>query len=103
MEEGILFKIRTPLDIEIRTSVDYWMYLISIKHPVMRGKEGIVRAVLGEPDEIRQSRTDKDVFLYYKRSDKLYCVVVKHAGSEGFLITAYPAEKVKEGDAIWKK
>ena len=48
-------------------------------------------------------RTDKDVFLYYKQSDKLYCVVVRHAGAEGFLITAYPTDKVKEGDVIWTK
>jgi hypothetical protein len=46
---------------------------------------------------------DKDVFLYYKQYDKLYCVVVRHAGPEGFLITAYPADKVKEGDVIWTK
>ena len=55
------------------------------------------------PDEIRQSKIDKDVFLYYKHYDRLYCVVVRHAGMEGFLITAYPTDKVKEGDIIWTK
>ncbi len=62
-----------------------------------------MRDVLEHPDVIRQSRTDKDVFLYYKQSDKLYCVVVRHVEAEGFLITAYPTDKVKEGDVIWTK
>ena len=42
-------------------------------------------------------------YTYYKQFDRLYCVVVKHAGTEGFLITAYPTDKVKEGDVIWTK
>ncbi len=99
----IFFKVKTPLRVEIRTTADYWAYLITIKHPVMKGKEEIVKTVLQVPDEIRQSRTDKDVFLYYKQFDKLYCVVVKHRGKGGFLITAYPADRVKEGDVVWKK
>ena len=45
----------------------------------------------------------ESVFLYYKQEDKLYCVVVRHEGVEGFLITAYPTDKVKEGEIIWTK
>ncbi len=100
-EEEIYFAIPTPLHIEVRTTGSYWNYLITIKHPVMRGKEDIVKTVLQLPDEIRQSRTDKEVFLYYKQFDRLYCVVARHSGTEGFLITAYPTDKVKEGDVIW--
>ena len=50
----------------------------------MRNKEDIVKFVLQMPDEIRQSKMDKEVFLYYKQSDRVYCVVVKHTGKEGF-------------------
>ncbi len=64
----------------------------------MKEKINIVKEVLESPDEIRQSKTDKEVFLYYKRFDKLYCVVVRHEKREGFIITAYPADKIKEGD-----
>ncbi len=103
VEEKMILSVRTPLRIQIRTTVGYWEYLITIKHPVMKGKDDIVRDALEHPDVIRQSRTDKDVFLYYKQSDKLYCVVVRHVGAEGFLITAYPTDKVKEGDVIWTK
>lgn len=69
----------------------------------MKGKEEIVKSTLESPDEIRQSKIDKNVFLYYKKFDRLYCVVVKHFEKEGFLITAYPTDKVKEGDVIWAK
>jgi hypothetical protein len=69
----------------------------------MENKEDIVKEALQYPDEVRQSKIDKDVFLYYKQFDKLYCVVVKHLGQEGFLITAYPTEGMKEGETIWTK
>ena len=99
-EEKIYFTIKTPLNVEVRTTVEYWEYLITKKHPIMKGKEGIVKTTLQSPDEIRQSRTDKDIFLCYKQFDRLYCVV-KHMGKEGFLITAYSTDKIKEGDVIW--
>ncbi|GLI53746.1 hypothetical protein [Thermodesulfovibrio yellowstonii] len=103
MREESYFKVKTPLDIEIRTTYSYWEYLITIKHPIMKGKEEIVKSTLESPDEIRQSKIDNNVFLYYKKFDRLYCVVAKHFKNEGFLITAYPTDKVKEGEQIWVK
>ena len=103
MKSEIYFSLKTPLNIEVKTTVQYWEYLVTFKHPVMKSKEDIVKAALQIPDEIRQSKVDKDVFLYYKQFDRLYCVVVRHAGMEGFLITAYPTDKVKEGVVIWTK
>jgi hypothetical protein len=100
-ETDIYFKVKTPLNVEVKTTARYWEYLITMKHPIMKGEEDIVKTTLQFPDEIRQSRTDKNVFLYYKQLDRVYCVVVRHIGMEGFLITAYPTDKVKEGDVIW--
>ena len=103
LEGDIFFAVRTPLKVDVRTTVNYWAYLITIKHPIMKGKEDIVKVTLQTPDEIRQSKADKETFLYYKQFDRLYCVVVKHMEKEGFLITAYPTDKVKEGDVIWTR
>ena len=72
------FAVKTPIGIEVRTTVDYWQYLISKKHPIMNGKEEVVKLALMSPMEIRQSKRDEQVFLYYGQSDKLYCVVVRH-------------------------
>ncbi|MFN3966667.1 MAG: hypothetical protein ACK4JE_03095 [Endomicrobiia bacterium] len=69
----------------------------------MAGKEDIVKKTLSEPDEIRRSLIDYNVFIYYKKFDKLYCVVVKHLNDKGFLITAYPTDKIKEGEIVWTK
>jgi len=102
-DEEEFFLAKTPLNVEVKTTIGYWEYLITMKHPVMKGKDDLVKAALQFPDEIRQSKTDKDVFLYYKQFDRLYCVVVKHIGMEGFLITAYPTDKVQEGGSIWTR
>lgn len=99
----ILFEARTPLGIKVRTTEDYWNYLIEIKHPVMRGKEDLVHQILTDPDEIRRSTIDKDVYLYYKKIERLYCVVTKDLDEEGFIITAYPVDKIKEGSVVWKR
>ena len=81
MKSEIYFSVKTPIGIEVRTTVQYWEYLTIFKHPIMRNKEDIVKFVLQMPDEIRQSKMDKEVFLYYKQSDRVYCVVT---GKEGF-------------------
>ena len=100
---GILFEIRTPLGVKIRITEDYWNYLIEVKHPVMKGKEDLVQEILTNPDEIRRSTIDENVCLYYKRIERLYCVVTKGIDGEGFIITAYPTDKIKEGRTIWKR
>ena len=37
------WEITTPLNIKIRTTKQYWDYLINVKHRVMKGKEKIVK------------------------------------------------------------
>ncbi len=72
----------------------------------MREREKDVIKTLSNPDIIRQSGIDKNVYLFYRRviyDKKQYylCVVVNN--SKGFLITAYITNKVKEGELVWKK
>lgn len=94
----------TPLNITVRTTKEYWDYIVEIKHCNMRGKEKDVISTLSEPDMIRQSKSDETIFLYYKIKEKfLYCTVVRHENGTGFLITAYMTDKIKEGEIIWKR
>ena len=68
-------------------------------------RESLVRAALGAPDEVRQSRIDSQVLLFYKAeaTRRWTCAVARRAAEEGFLITAYPTDAIKEGVRIWPK
>ena len=46
MKSEIYFSLKTPLNIEVRTTLQYWGYLVTFKHPIMKSKEDIVRCVL---------------------------------------------------------
>ena len=71
----------------------------------MAGREADVRKTLEQPEEIRLSRSDTTVYLFYRaeRAGRWVCAVSKRLNEEGFLITAYPTDAVKEGVRIWPK
>jgi len=103
MDEN-LFEVLTPLGFRVHTTRSYWDLVSTIKHPVMSGHVPEAKECLAEPDYVRQSRTDPDVYLFYRRShDRWFCAVVKRLDGGGFLITAYPTDTVKEGVQIWPK
>ena len=65
----------------------------------MKDKEEIVKDTLKNPNEIRTSRKDKRVFLYYKKFNEKYsCVVAKHLNGDGFIITTYITDRIKMGE-----
>jgi hypothetical protein len=69
----------------------------------MAGKEEVVLKTMASPEEIRVSKTDKTVFLYYRKAGKYYnAVVVKHHEDISHVITTYMTDKVKEGNVVWK-
>ena len=69
----------------------------------MAGHEEEVKNTLQNPEEIRQSKVDSSVYLFYKtqRTGRWVCAVSKRLGDEGFLITAYPTDTIKAGEKIW--
>ena len=70
----------------------------------MSGMESQVRKTLESPLTIRISRADDNVLLYYRKNDAYYiCVVVKRLNGDGFIITTYKTENIKEGKQIWPK
>lgn len=98
------FEILTPLNFRVRTSEEYWQKLI-VKHPDLVGLESEIRKALSVPDEIRQSSRDSNVLLFYRTlKEKRWAVAVaRRLNSEGFLITAYQTDAVKEGRKLWPK
>ena len=99
----VLFEVRTPLGFSVRVTRARWELITGIKHPVMAGRESSVRLTLGSPDEIRASRTDPEVLLFYKAEGarRWVCAVTKRAPDEAFLVTAYPTDAIKEGIRVW--
>jgi hypothetical protein len=87
----------------VRVTRDYWTLIVTIKHPVMHRRETDVENTLKEPDEIRQSRSDPTVHLFYRleRPGRWICAVAKKTNDDGFLITTYPTDAIKEGQLIW--
>ena len=65
----------------------------------MAGQEDLVKLTLASPEEVRQSKKDTSVHLYYRKSgDDYCCVVTKHLNGDGFVVTAYMTNKIKIGD-----
>ncbi|MBI4398656.1 MAG: DUF4258 domain-containing protein [Candidatus Omnitrophica bacterium] len=103
--EEVLFEVMTPLGFSVRTTRSYWQTITSIKHPAMLGHEIEVKNTLQYPEEIRQSKQDSSVYLFYKtwRANRWVCAVSKKVNGNGFLITAYPTDTIKTGEKIWPK
>ncbi len=105
MVEEIYFSVKTPSGIVIRTTRDYWEKITSTKHPSIKRYEFEVKKALENPDQIRKSKQDEKVHLYYKSIGKVsVCVVVDHLDEkQGYIITAYLTDRIKEGEKIYDK
>ena len=100
---GIYFEVKSKLDKRVYVTKTRWSLIIKTKHLEIKGKEKEVKETLSNSDEIRQSKRDDSVYLYYKPYGKLsLSVVVKHKNGEGFIITAYYTDRIKEGNQIYK-
>ena len=103
--KDLLFEEITPLRFYVHVTKSLWELIVTAKHPVMAGKQTEVQAAIKEPDTIRQSRKDSSVYLFYKLEhfNRWICAVVKRVNGNGFLITTYPTDAIKEGNLLWHK
>ena len=98
------FEIMTPLGFTVRTSHSYWQKLIS-KHSDIEEFEDSIKQALASPDEIRRSSRDAGVLLFYRvvKQKRWVVSVTRRLNGDGFLITAYQTDAIKEGERIWHK
>jgi len=61
MDMGIHFEAKTPLGVRVRTTKEYWEYIVNVKHRLMKDKEDVVKETLINPDEIYRSQIDQNV------------------------------------------
>ena len=99
----ILFEVPTPLGFRVRTSPDYWQKIVT-KHPDLAGCLEAVKAALSAPDEIRRRSRDERILLFYRASEHRWVVAVaRHSNGDGYLVTAYQTDAIKEGETLWHK
>ena len=65
LASAVLFEVQTPVGFRVKVTRIRWHLIVAEKHPAMAGKEEAVRAALETPDEVRQSRADPTVYLFY--------------------------------------
>ena len=79
----VRFEVKSCLRKEIRTTEEYWKLISEIKHPLVKRYEAEVKETIKNPDEVRRSKKDSSVFLYYKKYGNLFiCVLVRHLNSK---------------------
>lgn len=100
----VKFEIITPLNFSVRTSTEYWEKLI-VKHPDIVDVESEIRLALANPDEIRRSSRNPKVLLFYLvlKEKRWVVAVARRLNGDGFLITAYQTDAIKEGETLWRK
>ena len=59
-----LFEVIIPLGFSVHTTPAYWEMIIKIKHPIMAGRLDDVKETLENPDEIRVSKRDPNIYLF---------------------------------------
>ena len=78
-----------------------------LQHQEMAGMEAEIERVLQSPTEVRVSRSDNTVELFYEFyaqthvGAKWLCVVVKYPTDDAFVVTAYLTDQLKAGETIW--
>ena len=107
---------RHPLDEPLQRLLDYQNRQVRLtherlthilQHPEMAEMQSAIQATLRQPQTVRRSKTDASVYLYYRHYEgtpvgsKWLCVVVKYLEEDGFIITAYLTDKLKQGEQLW--
>ena len=98
----IRFSIQTPIGFSVRTTEEYWQKLLQ-KHPDISDLEEDLKQTLANPGEIRRSSRDPEILLFYQaiKPKRWVVAVTRRLNGDGFLITAYQTDAIKEGETLW--
>ncbi len=78
-----------------------------LEHPEMVGMEAEIEHTLQDPADVRLSRSDDTVRLFYRFyartrvGGKWLCVVVKCVENDAFVVSAYLTDRPKRGENLW--
>ena len=105
----VLFKIHAVTCRTIRTTTDYWRYVIEVKHPesfksTVENAAEMAKETLSNSEVVVREKIDPSVYLYYRRFVEYFiCVVAKHLNGEGYIITSYKTDQIKRGEVVWRR
>jgi len=80
-----------------------------MEHAELAGMEDEIERLLQSPTEVRWSRSDDNVMLFYefytrtRVGGKWLCGVVKYLPDDAFVVTAYLTNTIKPGEVVWPK
>jgi hypothetical protein len=80
-----------------------------LAHPEMAEMGEAIEETLLRPERVVESFSDPQAKLYYRSylatlvGDKFLCVVVKLAGADAFVLTAYLTDRIKRGFPLWPR
>jgi hypothetical protein len=98
-------KIRDCFGRDVRLTDERMSHILD--RPEMRSMREEIIGTLQSPAEVRISRSDANVRLFYEFysrtlvGDKWLCIVVKYSENDAFVITAYLTDKLKAGEILW--
>ena len=105
----IIFEIKSKLNKKIRLTEENLKHIV-FEHPeILFLSKNDFEDTLTDPDVVRRSIRDINFWLYYKfRKERPFAlkyltIGVKILNGNGFVVTAYPTDRIKVGDEIWRK
>lgn len=92
---------------EIELPEERWNH-ITKEHPEIKSLINKVGDVLANPDHVKLSKRDKEVFLYYRfypdiQAGKYLLIVVKKGRERSFVLTGYITNAIRKGDTLWER
>ncbi len=94
----ILFEATTPLGFSVHTTAEYGKFIVTIKHPIMHDRLSDVQTTLSDPDKIHLSKTDPQVYLFYREdgTKRWVCTVARRLNGNGFLLQRIEPVQLKK-------
>lgn len=94
-------KFKTAIGKAVALTEERKLHIIQ-KHPELADHFDKLKQVLLKPDEIRISKTDQKVLLFYKYFAKIksgiYITVIAKFNLRNFILTAHTTDVIKMGD-----
>jgi len=104
----VVFELVSKLSKKITLTILGYEH-ISERHPEVSGEFEKMKETLVNPQTIRKSMYDDNVWLFYRLfrktpvSRKYLMVGVRLFNNKGTVITSYFTDKIKIGDEIWRE